>query len=201
MPTDDEMKERTEFESWWRQQRPQHVWYRTTYYDSGLTVWLARATLALSETEALQKELKELQSTFDLQWKANQRGIKAWQAANPGNDLVWPDQAKLVQWLIERAESAEREVRQLKSDMVDMDNDTLVQRERAEKAEQQREEWKAKFREADERHVRFMVAGGPVVMSSEYDKVVVELAVALARVKELEQPQRFPYFGYNSGRE
>jgi hypothetical protein len=44
----------------------------------------------------------ELQRTFDLRWDADMRAIKRWQAANPGNDLVWPDRADLVVWLLER---------------------------------------------------------------------------------------------------
>lgn len=54
-------------------------------------------TTVLSEALA---EIRELRATFSLQWDANMRGIKAWQAAHPGNDLVWPDQAKMVEWLL-----------------------------------------------------------------------------------------------------
>lgn len=39
---------------------------------------------------------------FDLRWKADMRAIKRWQAANPGNDLVWPDHADLVVWLLDQ---------------------------------------------------------------------------------------------------
>jgi hypothetical protein len=44
----------------------------------------------------------ELQRTFDLRWAADMRAIKRWQEAHPGNDLVWPDRADLVVWLLER---------------------------------------------------------------------------------------------------
>jgi hypothetical protein len=44
----------------------------------------------------------QLQRTFDLRWDADMRAIKRWQAANPGNDLVWPDRADLVVWLLDR---------------------------------------------------------------------------------------------------
>lgn len=47
-------------------------------------------------------EIEGWSKSFDLYWKANQRAIKAWQAAHPGNDLVWPDTAKMVEWLMER---------------------------------------------------------------------------------------------------
>jgi hypothetical protein len=39
-------------------------------------------------------ERDDLQRIFDLEWKADQRAIKRWQAAHPGNDLVWPDRAQ-----------------------------------------------------------------------------------------------------------
>lgn len=46
----------------------------------------------------------ELQAIFDLRYAADMRAIKLWQAAHPGNDLVWPDHADhadLVVWLLE----------------------------------------------------------------------------------------------------
>lgn len=47
-------------------------------------------------------EIEGWEKSFLLYNKASQRGIKAWQAAHPGNDNVWPDQAKMVEWLMER---------------------------------------------------------------------------------------------------
>ena len=46
----------------------------------------------------------ELQAGFDLRWAADMRAIKRWQAAHPGKDLVWPDHADLVVWLLEQLE-------------------------------------------------------------------------------------------------
>lgn len=46
--------------------------------------------------------LSELRQTFDLRWTADQRAIKRWQEAHPGNDLVWPDHADLVVWLLDQ---------------------------------------------------------------------------------------------------
>ena len=48
-----------------------------------------------------ERELAEMQQTFDLMWGADQRAIVRWQAAHPGNDLVWPDREKLVTWLLD----------------------------------------------------------------------------------------------------
>jgi hypothetical protein len=44
----------------------------------------------------------EMTATFNLRWEADMRAIKRWQAAYPGNELVWPDHADLVVWLMEQ---------------------------------------------------------------------------------------------------
>lgn len=49
------------------------------------------------------ERLGELERTFDLQWRRDQDAIKRWQKANPGNDLVWPDRGKLLDWLMDKA--------------------------------------------------------------------------------------------------
>lgn len=56
----------------------------------------------LSRLDKARAENENLQRTFDLMWDADQRAIKAWQAANPGNEMVWPDRSKLIMWLLER---------------------------------------------------------------------------------------------------
>lgn len=48
----------------------------------------------------------ELQDSFDMRWKADMRAIKKWQAANQGNDLVWPDHVDLVVWLMAERDGA-----------------------------------------------------------------------------------------------
>jgi hypothetical protein len=57
--------------------------------------------------EALTAEVGELQEVFDFQWRANMRAVEMWRTANPGNDLVLPDSAKLTVWLLERIEELE----------------------------------------------------------------------------------------------
>jgi hypothetical protein len=47
-----------------------------------------------------EKEHDALRQTFDLQWQADQRAILKWQAAHPGNELVWPDRQELTSWLL-----------------------------------------------------------------------------------------------------
>ena len=47
-----------------------------------------------------QRQNAELEATLIAVYDANQRGIKAWQQAHPDKAMVWPDQAKLVEWLL-----------------------------------------------------------------------------------------------------
>lgn len=61
--------------------------------------------------DALQSSLEsawELQLTFELRWKADMRAITRWRDANPGNELVLPDHADLVVWLLEQLEKPSR---------------------------------------------------------------------------------------------
>jgi hypothetical protein len=60
--------------------------------------------------EALTAEVGELQEVFDFQWKANMRAVEMWRAANPGNDLVLPDSARLTVWLLDRNETLTAEL-------------------------------------------------------------------------------------------
>lgn len=57
------------------------------------------------------RRLHELEALFDLQWKADQRGIKRWQAAAPeGEDrsMTWPDRADMVVFLLDELERSEQ---------------------------------------------------------------------------------------------
>jgi hypothetical protein len=72
-------------------------------------------------------ELAELTLVFDMQWEADQRAIKAWQAAHPERPNVWPDRCDMVMWLMEhyaqsearalKAEEALREILKICQDM------------------------------------------------------------------------------------
>lgn len=53
----------------------------------------------------LERENAELKATLAVVFDANDRGRKAWQEAHPDKEIVWPDQAKLVEWLL--SENAE----------------------------------------------------------------------------------------------
>jgi hypothetical protein len=57
--------------------------------------------------------------------------------------------------------------------------------------ERQRDEWQRKFEEADTRHVRFMVQGGPVVMATEFDAMKVSSESRVAALQaQLETARR-----------
>lgn len=56
----------------------------------------------MAAAPAMRDEIEELQRTFDLRWEADMRAIKRWRAAHPGNDLVMPDHADMVVWLLEQ---------------------------------------------------------------------------------------------------
>jgi hypothetical protein len=51
---------------------------------------------------ALIREHAETEALFDLRWKADRRAIEAWQAAHPGNEMVWPNHVDLVTWLMDQ---------------------------------------------------------------------------------------------------
>lgn len=45
-------------------------------------------------------------ASFDLRWNADMRAIKQWRDAHPGNELVQPDHADMVVWLLEELDRA-----------------------------------------------------------------------------------------------
>lgn len=53
---------------------------------------------------AAANEIDDINAVFDLRWQADMRAIKMWQSANPGNDLIWPDHADLVVWLMSQVD-------------------------------------------------------------------------------------------------
>lgn len=79
---------------------------------------------------ALRDERNELQQIFDTRWAADMRAIEQWQKAHPGNDLVWPDHADLVVWLLGQIEAAHKALKPLSriaSDYIDArDNCDLI---------------------------------------------------------------------------
>ena len=68
--------------------------------EDGASFTLLRRRL----TEA-QMNLTDMGATFDIRWNADMRAIKRWQEAHPGNELVWPDHADMVVWLMEQLDA------------------------------------------------------------------------------------------------
>jgi hypothetical protein len=62
--------------------------------------------------EALTAERDELQQVFDFQWRAHMRAVEMWRTANPGNDLVLPDSAKLTVWMLEQLDAARADAKE-----------------------------------------------------------------------------------------
>lgn len=79
------------------------------YFDrptkaEAITAWNTRHPSRNDVLEEAARERDELQELFDLQYKADMRAVKRWQAANPGNDLTWPDRADFGFWLMNKVE-------------------------------------------------------------------------------------------------
>lgn len=62
-----------------------------------------------TERQAVEAERDELQRTFEIRWEADQRAIKAWQAAT-GRDDVWPDRADMVVFLLGERDALREQV-------------------------------------------------------------------------------------------
>jgi hypothetical protein len=84
--------------------------------------------MILNRTDA--SDVAELQATFDLRWQADQRAIKKWQAAHPGNELVWPDHADMVVWLLEQLDAQKENPFDYNDAMLEVTIDQAVARER-----------------------------------------------------------------------
>lgn len=86
--------------------------------------WLKSRRALLSELQETKDDARDLQRTFDLRWKADRRATKLWQEAHPGNDLVWPDHADMVVWLMEELdkwrEPAEVTIRRIRDEWPDL---------------------------------------------------------------------------------
>lgn len=66
--------------------------------------------LAIEEITTLRERVEELDSIFDLQWKADQRAIAMWQKEKPKERVnQWPDRVNLVLWLLKELEKHTKE--------------------------------------------------------------------------------------------
>jgi len=58
--------------------------------------------VAGEELDKLREENADLHDTLDAVIAADERAVDLWRAAHHGNELVIPDRAKLVGWLLEQ---------------------------------------------------------------------------------------------------
>jgi hypothetical protein len=63
-----------------------------------------------SELERLRDEVTDWEKSFDMYWKAQQRGITKWRLKNPGNELVLPDTGDLMEFVLGEWQKAELEI-------------------------------------------------------------------------------------------
>ena len=55
----------------------------------------------IEEAGKLRRQNASLERTIEMRWDADQRAITRWREAHPCNDLVMPDHADMVVWLLE----------------------------------------------------------------------------------------------------
>ena len=60
---------------------------------------------AADALEAQAERIAEQDYVLEMKWRAEDQAIKAWQAKT-GEHLTWPDQAKLVEWLMDELHAA-----------------------------------------------------------------------------------------------
>lgn len=64
--------------------------------------WVRQAFCeGLVARQSADERLADLEELFDLTWEADMRAVKRWREAHPGNELVMPDRADMVVWLLE----------------------------------------------------------------------------------------------------
>lgn len=85
-------------------------------YDK-ISEWISEYVGKIRPTDS---DERELEAVFEARWKADQRAIKMWQEANPGNDLVWPDHGDMVVWLLERLDEREQWIAKLEDTVVEL---------------------------------------------------------------------------------
>ncbi len=61
---------------------------------------------AEARAEKAVEDMREREELFDLRWKADMRAIERWRKAGPNRELVLPDHADLVVWLLGQLDCA-----------------------------------------------------------------------------------------------
>lgn len=60
------------------------------------------AKFLIGRIEELETEVAEIQSVWDLTWKADQKAIEIWRTSHPRDETVFPDRSKMTEWMLER---------------------------------------------------------------------------------------------------
>ena len=60
---------------------------------------------AADALEAQAERIAEQDYVLEMKWRAEERAIRAWQEKT-GERMTWPDQAKLVEWLMDELDAA-----------------------------------------------------------------------------------------------
>src|SRR5438477_8321616 len=87
-----------------RQRWAIQAWHATNGTDRPV-VNLVDAEFIATRLDMYRKQAADYERTFNLQWDADQRAIKQWQEAHPGNDMVWPDRCNMVAWLLDKLQA------------------------------------------------------------------------------------------------
>lgn len=59
------------------------------------------------ERDKFRRDIHELNRTFDLRWKADQRAIKMWQNEAVDREHIWPDHADMVVFLLHKLDETD----------------------------------------------------------------------------------------------
>lgn len=66
------------------------------------TNWEDAYRVQVESIKELRAENADLRDTLNAVIESDGRAVTLWRAAHPGNELVIPDRAKLVEWLLEQ---------------------------------------------------------------------------------------------------
>lgn len=81
-------------------------------YEREPADYVEDAIEAEGKVAELTKELAERDASFDLRWKADMRAIARWREESPvERDLLWPDHADKVVWLMGQLEAKDELIR------------------------------------------------------------------------------------------
>lgn len=87
-------------------------WPEITSLSSMAKSLMAQAASLLTsqaqELAEVKADRNDLQQTFDLQWKADMRGVEMWRQGRPDRALTLPDHGHLVSWLLGELEDVRR---------------------------------------------------------------------------------------------